>query len=135
MGGAFAGLGGAGLGARTRGVFSAAGWASRGDERPVSGASEPVSPAGEAGVSARQRGAPSPGGTGDHTPGPRRVRGPEAKPREEDCPRGAGPRGAPLHCPRCEGLSWTHFCQSVGSPGPQAFREKSTFPFPVPRPL
>lgn len=45
-------VGGAEGGASGRGDFSVAGGTSRGDVRPVSGTSEPVSPAGETGVSA-----------------------------------------------------------------------------------
>lgn len=83
VGGACAGLGGAGLGARARGGFSTAG----GDERPVSGASEPVSPAGGAGMSARRHDAPRLG----------RKRGSRLRPKAGARPGGeaAGRRRAP----------------------------------------
>lgn len=51
-GAGFCAVGGAGGGASGRGDFPVAGGTSRGDVRPVSGTSEPVSPAGETGVSA-----------------------------------------------------------------------------------
>lgn len=55
MGGAGGGVDGAWGGARE--CFSAAGGTSSGDDRPVNGASEPVSPAGEASVSVGHSGA------------------------------------------------------------------------------